>query len=108
MRRAERAGENLFVSVTVVLELEWVLRSRYDYAKEQVLTALSSLLETRELDFQLEAAIESALDNYRRHRVDFAECLHHGCAASAVRLPLLTFDRAATRIPDIRWAGSMP
>ena len=61
MQRAARTGESLFVPLTVVLELEWVLRSRYEYAKEQVLATLSSLLETRELVFQDEAAVEHAL-----------------------------------------------
>jgi predicted nucleic-acid-binding protein len=98
MQRAARTGESLFVPLTVVLELEWVLRSRYEYPKEQVLSTLSSLLETRELEFQDEAAVEHALHFYRRSRIDFAECLHLGCGASAGRLPLMTFDRAAARV----------
>ncbi len=106
MVRAARTGESLFVPLTVVLELEWVLRSRYDYPKEQVLTTLSSLLETRELVFQDEAAVEHALHFYRRSRVDFAECLHLGCAASAGRLPLITFDRAVARVQRARLMGS--
>ena len=98
IQRAARTGESLFVPLTVVLELEWVLRSRYEYPKEQVLSTLSSLLETRELVFQEEAAVEHALHYYRRSRVDFAECLHHGCAASPGQLTLMTFDRSAARI----------
>ncbi len=98
MQRAERTGESLFVPLTVVLELEWVLRSRYEYPKERVLNTLSSLLETRELLFQEEAALEQALYYYRRSQVDFAECLHLGCAASAGQLPLMTFDRLAARV----------
>lgn len=98
MQRAAHTGESLFVPLTVVLELEWVLRSRYQYPKEQMLSTLSSLLETRELLFQEEAAVEHALHYYRRSRVDFAECLHLGCVASAGQLPLMTFDRSAARI----------
>lgn len=81
-----------------MLELEWVLRSRYQYDKERILKTLSSLLETRELSFQDESAIENALHYYRHSRVDFAECLHLGCAASAGQLPLMTFDRRAARM----------
>jgi predicted nucleic-acid-binding protein len=106
MQRAARTGESLLVPLTVVLELEWVLRSRYEYTKEQVLVTLSSLLETRELVFQDEAAVEHALHYYRRSRVDFAECLHLGCAASAGRLPLMTFDRSAARLEGARLLGA--
>lgn len=106
MQRAAQVGESLFVPLTVVLELEWVLRSRYEYPKEHVLSTLSSLLETRELEFQDEAAVEHALHFYRRSRVDFAECLHLGCGASAGRLPLMTFDRAAARVEGAKLLGA--
>ena len=106
MQRAGRTGDSLFVPLTVVLELEWVLRSRYRYPKEQVLSTLSSLLETRELVFQDEAAVEHALHYYRRNRVDFAECLHLGCAAAAGRLPLITFDRLAARVEGAKLLGA--
>ena len=42
MQRAARTGESLYVPLTVMLELEWVLRSRYAYGKDQVLATLSS------------------------------------------------------------------
>ena len=106
MQRAARTGKSLFVPLTVMLELEWVLRSRYEYPKEQVLATLSSLLETRELVFQDEAAVEHALHYYRRNRVDFAECLHLGCAAAAGRLPLITFDRLAARVEGAKLLGA--
>lgn len=106
LQRAARARESLFVPLTVVLELEWVLRSRYQYPKEQMLSMLSSLLETRELEFQDEAAVEHALHYYRRSRVDFAECLHLGCAAATGRLPLMTFDRLAARVEGVRLVGA--
>ncbi len=61
MQRVARSGESLFVPLTVVLELERVLRSRYGFPKEQILNTLSSLLETRELVFQDEAAVEHSL-----------------------------------------------
>lgn len=100
--RAERNSDPLFVSLTVVLELEWVLRASYRYSKEQVLATVSALLEARELEFQEEASVERALHYYRESGADFAECMHLGCAATAARIPLWTFDRRAARLPDAR------
>jgi len=102
VEQAARAGESLYVPLTVVLELEWVLRSRYGCSKEQVLGTLVEMLEARELAFQDEAALEHALHYYRRSPgIDFAECLHLGCAAAAGALPLVTFEGKAQRIEDV-------
>jgi predicted nucleic-acid-binding protein len=90
--------ELLFVPLTVTLELEWVLRAAYGFAKEEVLATLVGLLETRELEFQDEASIERSIHLYRSGNADFAECLHIGSAITHDRAPLLTFDRKAARV----------
>jgi predicted nucleic-acid-binding protein len=100
--QAARASDPLFVPLTVVLELEWVLRVSYRYSKDQVMAAISALLEARELEFHEEGSVERALHYYREGGADFAECLHLGCAATAARIPLWTFDRRAARLPDAR------
>jgi predicted nucleic-acid-binding protein len=90
----------LFVSATVMLELEWVLRSRYQFDKATVVGTFAALLETQELEFQNEAALEHALHLYRQVNADFADCLHAGLCAAAARTPLLTFDQRAARLPN--------
>ena len=91
----------LFVPSTVMLELEWVLRSRYRFDKASVLQAFNALLETQELDFQAEDALERALHAYRQGAADFADCLHAGLCAAAGRAPMLTFDEKAARLAEI-------
>ncbi|MDE0855036.1 MAG: type II toxin-antitoxin system VapC family toxin [Nevskia sp.] len=95
------AGAPLFVADTVALELEWVLRSRYGFDKATVLRTFNALLETQELEFQTEAALERALHLYRSGSADFAECFHAGQCGAAGRTPLLTFDAKAARLPDV-------
>ena len=91
----------LFVPSTVMLELEWVLRSRYRFDKASVLQAFNALLETQELEFQAEDALERALHAYRQGAADFADCLHAGLCAAAGRAPMLTFDEKAARLEEI-------
>ncbi|AWV05476.1 VapC toxin family PIN domain ribonuclease (plasmid) [Burkholderia sp. JP2-270] len=98
-------AEAFFVPVTVMLELEWVLRSRYRFDRLHILTALTALLETRELSFEAESALERALHLYREHGGDFADCLHVGQAGAAGRVPLLTFDQRASRLPGAQILG---
>ena len=100
---AARTGQvPLFIPSTVVLELEWVLRSRYRFDKAIVLQTFNALLETQELEFQGEAALERALHLYRQGVAEFADCLHAGICGAADRSPLLTFDEKAARLPEIQ------
>jgi predicted nucleic-acid-binding protein len=103
--RAERRSERLYVPLAVTLELEWVLRSHFEFAKDRVVVAFNSLLGTWDVEFQEKPTVEEALATYERHRIDFAECLHLDGAAAAARLPLLTFDRRAARVPGVASKG---
>ena len=91
-------GRTLFVPVTVMLELEWVLRSRFEFGKNDVLLTLSSLFSAAELTFESERALEVALQLFRLGSADFADCLHVALAAQASEQPLWTFDKAAAKV----------
>jgi predicted nucleic-acid-binding protein len=83
------SGKSLFVSKTVVLELEWVLRGYYKSPPEDVLTVLTHLLAMPNLDIEDRVAVElaaAALDD----GFDFADALHH--ASSRHCTSLATFD----------------
>ena len=95
-------GSTLFVPVTVVLELEWVLRSGFGFGKDDVLLTLSSLFSAAELVFESEQALEVALQLFRKGSADFADCLHVALATQAGEQPLWTFNKAAARISGAR------
>ncbi len=96
--RCVSEGQSIFVPVTVVLELEWVLRASFGYAKDDVLQVLSSLFSAAELSFESERALEVALQLYRESTADFADCLHVALAAQAGEQPLWTFDKGAAKV----------
>jgi len=102
IRSGVEAGGALFVPVTVVLELEWVLRSSFALPKPAVLQALFGLLGSFELAFESEGAVEVALGNYADSKADFADCLHAALATMAGRQPLWTFDKAAAQVDGAR------
>jgi predicted nucleic-acid-binding protein len=91
-------GSTLFVPVTVVLELEWVLRSSFEFGKDDVLMALSGLFSAADLSFESERALEVALQLFRKGSADFADCLHVALATQAGEQPLWTFDKAAAKV----------
>jgi predicted nucleic-acid-binding protein len=98
IRRQVNSGEEVFVSLPVLLETEWVLRSRYAFAKADIMNAISGLLDTTELRFEHEPTIEETLYTWQRSNAEFADCLigaHHrrlGCRATA------TFDAKAAKL----------
>jgi predicted nucleic-acid-binding protein len=96
--RCVSEGLTLFVPVTVVLELEWVLRKSYGFEKEDVLHALSSLFSAAELSIESERSLEVALQLFRQHSADFADCMHIALAAQAGEQPLWTFDKGAAKV----------
>ncbi|WP_374437597.1 PIN domain-containing protein [Inhella sp.] len=105
IRRCVQEGQALFVPVTVVLELEWVLRKRYGFAKDAVVQMLAALLSAAELSFESERALEVALQLYREGAADFADGLHIALAAQAQELPLWTFDKGAAKLSGARLVG---
>ncbi|HRG16254.1 MAG TPA: type II toxin-antitoxin system VapC family toxin [Pseudomonadota bacterium] len=105
IRSVQRRGDTLFVPITVALELEWVLRSRYGFAKTNIVDAFNALLETREIEFQFEAALEEALHAFKANNADFSDCLHVGLSIAAEQAPLLTFDARASRLSGASMLG---
>ncbi|MEO6294164.1 MAG: type II toxin-antitoxin system VapC family toxin [Burkholderiaceae bacterium] len=95
---ALRAGETLYIPITVMLELEWVLRANFGFDKAQIAMTLAGLLAAAELSIESELAVEIALALYKKNSADFADCVHIALSHMAGESPLWTFDRAASKI----------
>jgi predicted nucleic-acid-binding protein len=99
IKREVAAGRQVFVSQLVLLETEWVLRSRYGLPKHSIVEAISGLLDASDVRFEDEPAVEEALFIWKDATADFADCLigaqnrRLGCRATA------TFDTKASRLP---------
>ena len=99
IKREVAAGRRVFVSQLVLLETEWVLRSRYGSAKIEIVAAISGLLDATDVQFEGEAAVEEALYVWKESAAGFADCLigaqnrRLGCRMTA------TFDAKASKLP---------
>jgi predicted nucleic-acid-binding protein len=99
IRREVAAGRRVFLSQLVLLETEWVLRSRYGLQKTEIIDAISALLDAGDVQFEDEPAVEEALFVWKDRSVGFADCLigarnkRLGCSATA------TFDAKASKLP---------
>jgi predicted nucleic acid-binding protein len=75
-------GEDVFVSTTVLLETEWVLRSAYSFDSAQVCAALRAFAGLPRVSLEDPALVATALDRTAQG-LDFADALHLGRAEVA-------------------------
>ncbi len=83
------SGRQLFVPVTVIEELEWVLRGAYAMPPEDIAAVFEDMLVVDNLTIDRAAAVGQALGWYRQG-VDFSDALH--LAQSGLCEGLATFD----------------
>lgn len=98
IKRETGRSEPAFISQLVLLEPEWVLRSRYGVAKAAIIAALSSLLEAPELDIEDEPSVEESVFVWKDCSAEFADCLinaHHRALRCRVTA---TFDSKAVKL----------
>lgn len=73
--RALIDGEPVFVAITMLLEVEWVLRSAYAYEAADVARALRAFAGLRTVTVEDGARVAEALDLAEKG-MDFADALH--------------------------------
>ena len=84
----------VFVSRTVLLEVEWVLRGVYGMAAERIIPALRALAGLPGVTVEGAALVARAMD-WGEAGMDFADALHLAAAGGCERF--LTFDRRFAR-----------
>lgn len=92
-------GDAIFISLLVMMETEWVLRSRYGLVKPRIIEVLTGLLESREIIFEDEPSLEEALFTWRESSADFADSLifSHGRRLGCHKI--YSFDVKAAKLP---------
>ena len=98
-------AEPVFLSVSVMLETEWVLRSVYGLSRQTVANALLRLLENLTVTVEAPGRMDEALSAYAVG-FDFADALHRASAADAGCERIVTFDGRFRRLAAAH-AGSV-
>ncbi|MCC6900764.1 MAG: type II toxin-antitoxin system VapC family toxin [Polyangiaceae bacterium] len=79
----------IFVPLTVILELEWVMRGLYEVEPPAFCAAVEHLLGMAHVTVERWDALKDALDLHLRG-LDFADALHWSCSATCTHM--MTFD----------------
>jgi predicted nucleic-acid-binding protein len=89
------AESEVFVTATVLLETEWVLRGAYGLAKADILTALRAFAGLPHVMLQDPVRAEKAL-TWAAAGMDFADALH--LAGAEACEAFVTFDRQLVKL----------
>ncbi len=101
IQQAKRQDTRIIITLAVVLEMEWVLRSSAKMSKAQTMSVFDLLLESYDIEIENEKVMEQALHIYTNAAADFAECLflaqyqRMGCDG------MMTFDAKAARMAGV-------
>ena len=100
IKREVATGSKVFINLLVLMETEWVLRSRYAIPKNRILDVFAGLLEATDIQLEDEAVLEETLYTWKDTTADFADCLigarnrRLNCRATA------TFDSKAAKLSN--------
>ncbi len=83
-------SERAFVSVTVLLEFEWVMRGFYALPQKEISKVLRALTNIEHITLEDRSAVMGALDAFDQG-LDFADALH--LARSSRASVFVTFDQ---------------
>jgi predicted nucleic-acid-binding protein len=91
-----------WLSLLVLMETAWVLRSVYERTPAQIAAGLELLLDHQSIVVQDADMAARAIEEFRkRPSIGFSDCLIVEQARKSGHLPIGTFDRTLARLPGV-------
>ena len=88
-----------FVTLVTLCEVAWVLAECYGADRQRIRTVIEGLLETRQIVVESAEVAWRALRAWQGSSADFSDALIGEIALSAGAKKVLTFDKAAAKLP---------
>jgi predicted nucleic-acid-binding protein len=95
--KAEQNNEPLFIPLLVVLEVIWVLQSAYRVSRQDIVLAISNLLQMQVFEFENQGTLRDFIISANKNSSDLSDLLISQSAFSASCETTLTFDKKASR-----------
>lgn len=104
--REELARGGIFLPLTVLVEVGWVLRTAYRFDRSSCVQALRRLTLLGGVTVERAEIVGRALEAFERGPGDFADCVVLESARAEGALPVVTFDRSFARSPEVALLGA--
>jgi predicted nucleic-acid-binding protein len=82
--------ENIFITTTVILECEWVLRYAYNFKKPEIANAFQALFGLANVELENSLMVSNAIKWYK-NGMDFADAIQ--LSQSTDKEAFVTFDK---------------
>lgn len=96
----DREDEQAFVPLLVLIELNWVLSFSYDLARYQVIEGIEALMSLPMLSIESAEEVRKMLMYAKNNTFDLSDLLIGCRCAVADNLPVVTFDKKASKIDN--------
>lgn len=93
----EKSNQQAFVSLLVVMEINWVLGFSYRLERVQIIEALLALIELPMLNFECSQKLKICLQNAQQNTFDLSDLLIALKSSEQHALPVATFDKKASK-----------
>lgn len=90
--------DSFMISYPTLVELIWVLSTRYSYSKKELIFILQELKSTKNFYFPDRNTVEKAIASYKKNSADFADCLIGILNSESNCETTYTFDKAASNL----------
>jgi predicted nucleic-acid-binding protein len=94
-----------FVGLVTLCEVAWVLADCYDAGKARIAAVIEGLLGTRQLVVEEAELVWKALRTWEQSSADFSDALLGQVLRARGCEKVVTFDKAAARLPDFELLG---
>ncbi len=94
---AEQLNQPLYVPLLVILEIIWVLQSAYNASRQDIISAISDLLQMTAVEFENQGTLRNFIISANKHSYDLPDILISHTALAATCETTLTFDKRASR-----------
>lgn len=95
-------SEPLFIPITVLSEVVWLLLRTVKLSKAQVAETLDTLVASGEIVLDQRGAVQRALMRWRNGTADYTDYLSYELAINAGSREILSFDKHLLRTPGVR------
>jgi len=100
-RDAAQKYDSFFISKVVQVELVWVLMRAYKIKKSTILSVLNELLSNQVFILENQSTYEKAMKLFKKHPIDFSDCLIYTAGQEEKVKKTLTFDKKFSKLPHV-------
>ena len=94
---AEQMNQPLYVPLLVILEVIWVLQSAYSVSRQDIIMAISNLLQMPLFEFENQSTLRHFIISANKDSYDLSDILISQAAFVANCETTLTFDKKASQ-----------